>query len=262
MIAIQSLAKSFGSRRVLESVEARIDEGEVVAIVGPSGCGKTTLLRCLNGLERFDSGSIAIAGFELRPGPTAPETLRRLRCAVGIVFQDFQLFPHLSVLENVTLAPRLVRGIPADVAARDAKRWLERVGLGDRGAARPSELSGGQKQRVAIARALAQGVRVLLLDEPTSALDPEMREEVREVLREVAARGGEDGKALTLVLVTHEMRLATELSSTLWVMDRGSIVERGAPRDVLERPESAVARDFLSRERRQGGTLPPLPSES
>jgi ABC-type polar amino acid transport system ATPase subunit len=261
MIAIQSLAKSFGARRVLEGVDARVETGEVVAIVGPSGCGKTTLLRCLNGLERFDSGTIAIAGFELRPGPTSPETLRRLRCAVGIVFQDFQLFPHLSVLENVTLAPRLVRGVPRDVASRDGKRWLERVGLGDRGSARPSELSGGQKQRVAIARALAQGVRVLLLDEPTSALDPEMREEVREVLREVAAQGREDGEALTLVLVTHEMRLATELSSTLWVMSQGNIVERGAPRAVLERPQSEVARDFLSRERRHGA-VPPLPGET
>jgi ABC-type polar amino acid transport system ATPase subunit len=262
MIAIQSLGKSFGQRRVLDRVDARIEAGEVVAIVGPSGCGKTTLLRCLNGLERFDEGKIEVAGFELRPGPMDAETLRRLRCAVGIVFQDFQLFPHLSVLENLTLAPRLVRKVPSDVAAHDAKRWLERVGLGDRGGARPSELSGGQKQRVAIARALAQGVRVLLLDEPTSALDPEMREEVREVLREVAARGGADETPLTLVLVTHEMRLAVELSTTLWVMNQGDIVERGAPRDVLERPKSDVAREFLSRERREQGTVLPLPAGS
>jgi ABC-type polar amino acid transport system ATPase subunit len=262
MIVIQSLAKSFGARRVLDGVDARVGAGDVVAIAGPSGCGKTTLLRCLNGLERFDEGKIEIGGFELRPGKTAPETLRRLRCAVGIVFQDFQLFPHLSVLENVTLAPRLVRGVAPDVAERAGRAWLERVGLGDRGAARPSELSGGQKQRVAIARALAQGVRVLLLDEPTSALDPEMREEVREVLREVAAKGGEDGAPLTLVLVTHEMRLATELSSALWVMNRGAIVERGAPRDVLERPESDVARDFLARERRKFEAERPLPERS
>ncbi len=247
MIHIRALHKSFGSRHVLDGVSGEIEEGQIVTIVGPSGCGKSTLLRCLNGLEAFEQGALTVAGFELAPGATAPHTLRRLRSAVGMVFQDFQLFPHLSVLDNVTLAPRIVRGIGPEQARQKALELLDRVGLGDRGDARPAELSGGQKQRVAIARSLAQGVRVLLLDEPTSALDPEMREEVREVLRQVAHDGGGDGKPLTIVLVTHEMRLAIELSHTLWVMDQGRIVESGVPKEIAARPESNVAREFLRR---------------
>jgi ABC-type polar amino acid transport system ATPase subunit len=247
MIHIRDLHKSFGSRRVLDGVSGEVREGEIVTIVGPSGCGKSTLLRCLNGLETFEGGALSVAGFELTPGVSRPGELRRLRSAVGMVFQDFQLFPHLTVLDNVTLAPRIVRGVAPGDARKTALELLDRVGLGDRGEARPGQLSGGQKQRVAIARALAQGVRVLLLDEPTSALDPEMREEVREVLRQVAHDGGGDGKPLTIVLVTHEMRLAIELSHTLWVMQAGHIVESGAAREVAVRPESSVAREFLKR---------------
>ncbi|HVJ17668.1 MAG TPA: amino acid ABC transporter ATP-binding protein [Polyangiaceae bacterium] len=245
MIHIRALHKSFGSRRVLDGVSGEVRQGEIVTIVGPSGCGKSTLLRCLNGLETFEDGCLSVAGFELTPGAARPGDLRRLRSAVGMVFQDFQLFPHLTVVENVTLAPRIVRGTPADSAKKTALELLDRVGLADRAEARPAQLSGGQKQRVAIARVLAQGVRVLLLDEPTSALDPEMREEVREVLRQVAHDGGGDGKALTIVLVTHEMRLAIELSHTLWVMQSGRIVESGVPKEIAARPESAVAREFL-----------------
>ena len=252
MIHIRALHKSFGSRRVLEGVSGEIREGEIVTIVGPSGCGKSTLLRCLNGLETFEDGALTVAGFELAPGAAPPDALRRLRSAVGMVFQDFQLFPHLSVLDNVTLAPRIVRGVGPAAAQKAALDLLGRVGLADRADARPAQLSGGQKQRVAIARALAQGVRVLLLDEPTSALDPEMREEVREVLRQVAHDGGGDGKPLTIVLVTHEMRLALELSHSLWVMDGGHIVERGVPKEVAARPESSVAREFLRRASESG----------
>jgi ABC-type polar amino acid transport system ATPase subunit len=245
MIRIHDLHKSFGSRRVLAGVDGEIHEGEIVTIVGPSGCGKSTLLRCLNGLETFESGSLEVAGFKLAPGVAAPAELRKLRGAVGMVFQDFQLFPHLTVLGNVTLAPQVVRGVAEEAARQKALELLERVGLGDRAEAKPAQLSGGQKQRVAIARALAQGVKVLLLDEPTSALDPEMREEVREVLRQVGRDGGGDGKPLTMVLVTHEMRLAIELSSALWVMDGGRVVERGAPREIAAKPQSNVAREFL-----------------
>jgi len=252
MIHIRALHKSFGSRRVLDGVSGQIKEGEIVTIVGPSGCGKSTLLRCLNGLEAFEGGALTVAGFELTPGAAASGKLRRLRSAVGMVFQDFQLFPHLSVLDNVTLAPRIVRGVAPAEARNKALELLGRVGLGDRADARPAQLSGGQKQRVAIARALAQGVRVLLLDEPTSALDPEMREEVREVLRQVAHDGGGDGKPLTIVLVTHEMRLAIELSHTLWVMEGGRIVESGAPKQIAARPESSVAREFLRLARESG----------
>jgi ABC-type polar amino acid transport system ATPase subunit len=252
MIHIRDLHKSFGSRPVLSGVSGEVREGEIVTIVGPSGCGKSTLLRCLNGLETFEGGSLKVAGFELAAGAARQGELRRLRSAVGMVFQDFQLFPHLTVLDNITLAPRVVRGVAPAGAEKTALELLGRVGLADRADARPAQLSGGQKQRVAIARSLAQGVRVLLLDEPTSALDPEMREEVREVLRQVAHDGGGDGKPLTIVLVTHEMRLAIELSNTLWVMSAGMIVESGPPKDVAARPQSSVAREFLRRASESG----------
>jgi ABC-type polar amino acid transport system ATPase subunit len=247
MIRIRDLHKGFGSRRVLDGLSGQVESGQIVTVVGPSGCGKSTLLRCLNGLEAFEAGALTVAGFELHPGGTPPAELRRLRGAVGLVFQDFQLFPHLSVIDNIALAPRIAGQVSADQARRAAHELLDRVGLGDRAEARPSELSGGQKQRVAIARSLAQGVRVLLLDEPTSALDPEMREEVRKVLREVARDGGGDGKPLTIVLVTHEMRLALELSDALWVMENGRIVESGAPSAIAADPQSSVAREFLRR---------------
>jgi ABC-type polar amino acid transport system ATPase subunit len=236
VIQIRDLHKAFGAREVLLGIDVAVEKGSIVSIVGPSGCGKSTLLRCLNGLERFQRGSVTIAGHELPGGD-----LRALRTKVGMVFQEFHLFPHLTVLENVTLAPRLVsKKAPAEAKDR-AMDLLKQVGLADRADAYPPQLSGGQKQRVAIARALAQPLEVLLLDEPTSALDPEMREEVREVLRDVAHRH------LTMVLVTHEMRLATEIASELWVMDAGKIVERGPPKQILASPESEVAREFFAR---------------
>jgi ABC-type polar amino acid transport system ATPase subunit len=236
VIQIRDLHKSYGERAVLLGIDAEVAKGSIVAVVGPSGCGKSTLLRCMNGLERFQRGSVKIAGFELPGGD-----LIKLRSAVGMVFQEFHLFPHLTVLENITLAPRLVSRKSAAEARDRAMELLQQVGLADRAGAYPAQLSGGQKQRVAIARALAQPLEVLLLDEPTSALDPEMREEVRDVLREVASRH------LTMVLVTHEMRFATELATELWVMDGGRIVERGPPATILASPVSEVAKDFFAR---------------
>jgi polar amino acid transport system ATP-binding protein len=230
MITIRGLRKHYGERRALDQVDAEVREGECVAIVGPSGCGKSTLLRCLNALEGFDEGSIEVAGLALGPGGVRDRAkVRALRETVGMVFQEFNLFPHLTVLDNVTLAPRIVARQPRAEAEARARELLTRVGLGDRGDSRPHELSGGQKQRVAIARALAMPLRVLLLDEPTSALDPEMREEVRNVLRSLARE-----RALTMVLVTHEMRLASELADTAWALQGGKVVAKGPPAEVLK----------------------------
>jgi ABC-type polar amino acid transport system ATPase subunit len=245
VISIRSLRKSFGPNLVLDGIDAHVDRGAIVCIVGPSGCGKSTLLRCLNGLESFDAGSVAIAGFDVTPETAKKKRdLSRLRTKVGMVFQEFHLFPHLSVLDNVTLAPRVVTKQARGQAHERALSLLREVGLEDRAASFPSQLSGGQKQRVAIARALALPLDVLLLDEPTSALDPEMREEVRATLREVASH-----EKLTMVLVTHEMRLATELGTELWVMQNGKIVEQGVPKEIVAAPRTAIARDFLARVR-------------
>ncbi|HEY8087580.1 MAG TPA: amino acid ABC transporter ATP-binding protein [Polyangiaceae bacterium] len=229
MIEVRGLRKRYGERVALDGVDAAVKGNEIVAVVGASGCGKSTLLRCFNALESFEEGHVAVDGCVLSPhGGTERGKLRALRRSVGMVFQEFHLFPHLSVLENVTLAPRIVASSPPAEAEARARELLERVGLGDRADARPGELSGGQKQRVAIARALAMPLRLLLLDEPTSALDPEMREEVREVLRSLAR-----DRELTMVLVTHEMRLAAELADTVWSMEAGRIVARGAAPEVL-----------------------------
>jgi len=227
VIRITGLRKSFSGTPVLTGIDASVEEGKIVALLGASGSGKSTLLRCLNGLETFDSGSLQVGEFSLSPGAHAPSVLQALRGKVGMVFQEFHLFSHLSVLDNVTLAPRIARGTPRSKAEAHARELLAQVGLADRASAMPRELSGGQKQRVAIARALAQGVRVLLLDEPTSALDPELREEVREVLRNVA-KGAHDAnsKPLTILLVTHEHELAHELADEIWTLAAGAIVKR------------------------------------
>jgi polar amino acid transport system ATP-binding protein len=229
MIRIRGLAKRYVGRGALAGVDAEVREGQCVAIVGPSGCGKSTLLRCLNALESFEEGTIDVAGFALSPGVARDrQKIRALRESVGMVFQEFHLFPHLTALQNITLAPRLVARQKARDAEARARELLARVGLGDRAAAYPHQLSGGQKQRVAIARALAMPLRVLLLDEPTSALDPDMREEVREVLRTLARES-----ALTMVLVTHEMRLASELADRVWAMKSGRIDAEGPPAEVI-----------------------------
>jgi ABC-type polar amino acid transport system ATPase subunit len=230
MIRVRGLHKRYGERLALEGIDAEVKAREIVAIVGPSGCGKSTLLRCFNALEPFEAGTIEIAGCSLAPGLSSDRAgVRALRETVGMVFQEFHLFPHLTALGNVTLAPRVVASQPRGEADRRGRELLAQVGLGDRADAYPHELSGGQKQRVAIARALAMPLRVLLLDEPTSALDPEMREEVRGVLRSLAR-----DRALTMVLVTHEMRLAGELADTVWSMQSGRIAARGAPAEVLK----------------------------
>jgi ABC-type polar amino acid transport system ATPase subunit len=232
MIRIRGLRKRYGERCALDGIDADVRERECVAIVGPSGCGKSTLLRCLNALEPFEAGSVEVAGFSLEPGAPERAKVRALREAVGMVFQEFHLFPHLTALANVTLGPRVVARQPRGETEARGRELLKRVGLGDRAGAYPHELSGGQKQRVAIARALAMPLRVLLLDEPTSALDPDMREEVRGVLRSLAKES-----ALTMVLVTHEMRLAGELADTVWSMQAGRVAERGAPAEVLKGPQ-------------------------
>ena len=233
MIRIAGLSKAFAGTPVLSGIEASIEPGKIVALLGASGSGKSTLLRCLNGLETFDSGSLQIGEFSLQPGPHEPRLLQALRGQVGMVFQEFHLFSHLTVIDNVTLAPRIVRKASRAEAERKAYELLSQVGLAERARAMPRELSGGQKQRVAIARALAQGVRVLLLDEPTSALDPELREEVREVLRRVA-RGAHDaaGSPLTILLVTHEHALANELADEIWTLCAGSITAKSEPKKL------------------------------
>jgi ABC-type polar amino acid transport system ATPase subunit len=248
VISVRSLCKRHGERDVLVDVTATVDRGETIAIVGPSGGGKSTLLRCLNYLEGFDRGEVEIAGIALRPAmANGDPALRRLRTRVGMVFQQFNLFPHLTALDNVALAPRVVKRASRDAAEARARELLGRVGLADRAGAYPHELSGGQQQRVAIARALAQEPEVMLFDEPTSALDPEMRDEVMAVIRALAHGG------MTMLVVTHEMQLAHDIASRVWVIDRGTIAEDGPPAKVIDEPRTAVARDFFGRLRRISG---------
>jgi ABC-type polar amino acid transport system ATPase subunit len=247
VISVRSLSKRHGARLVLTDVSATVEKGETIAIVGPSGGGKSTLLRCMNYLESFDAGTIDIAGIQLRGLMSSGEaaTLRQLRQRVGMVFQQFNLFPHLSVLDNVTLAPRVVRGKPRVDAEKHAHELLGRVGLGDRGASFPHELSGGQQQRVAIARALAQEPQVMLFDEPTSALDPEMRDEVMGVIKDLASGG------MTMLVVTHEMQFATDIATRVWVIEGGTIAEDGPPAQVVDAPRTAVAREYFGRMKRR-----------
>ena len=240
-VKVEGLRKAHGVRQVLRGIDAEVNKGETIALVGPSGGGKSTFLRCLNGLTSFDAGTVRVAGVELRArtSPDAPQ-LRALRARVGMVFQSLNLFPHLTALENVALAPVYVRGEPAANARTRAAELLARVGLGDRGDARPAQLSGGQQQRVAIARALAMDPEVLLLDEPTSALDPQMRGEVLGVLRDLARTG------MTMLVVTHEMGFARGVASRIWVFDDGRLVEDGPPAQVCDSPRSERARAFFA----------------
>jgi ABC-type polar amino acid transport system ATPase subunit len=227
MIAVEAVLKTRGGARVLDGVSLAGAEGGVTALVGASGSGKTTLLRCLNGLETFDSGALAVAGHRLEPGPHPPAVLERLRRDVGMVFQQFNLFPHLSVIDNVTLGPRVVLREAAAAARARALELLARVGLADFAAARPATLSGGQQQRVAIARALAMRPRVMLFDEPTSALDPAMTAEVLDVIVDLARAGQ------TMVVVTHDHAFAKRAATWVVELAAGKVVRQGLAADVL-----------------------------
>jgi glutamine transport protein glnQ len=236
MISVKNLKKSFGDTVVLRDIDAEIHEGEVVVVVGSSGSGKSTFLRCLNLLEEPTAGRIIVDGQELTSGKI---DLNHLRQTVGMVFQSFNLFPHMSVIDNIKLAPKKLRKLSDRAATRLAKKLLEDVGLADRADAFPSQLSGGQKQRVAIARALAMEPKIMLFDEPTSALDPEMIDEVLDVIRQVADRG------MTMVVVTHEMRFAREVGTRMLFLDKGRIIEDGTPEQVMTHPKTERAKQFF-----------------
>ena len=237
MIDIENLHKSFGDVHVLKGIDLNIKEKEVVAIIGPSGSGKSTLLRCINYLEEPTQGNVCVDGILL----DGEANINKVRAEVGMVFQRFNLFPHMTVLQNIMLAPMKVRKAPAADAEQTAKKLLERVGLGDKADSYPSQLSGGQQQRVAIARALAMKPKVMLFDEPTSALDPEMVGEVLDVMRSLA------GEGMTMVIVTHEMGFAREVGDRVLFVDDGRILEQGTPEAVLEHPQQERTRAFLSK---------------
>ncbi|WP_422446947.1 amino acid ABC transporter ATP-binding protein [Thermoanaerobacterium sp. DL9XJH110] len=238
MIEVKDLHKSFGPLEVLKGINGRVDKGEVVVIIGPSGSGKSTFLRCLNLLERPTRGEVYIEGKNLMDPAT---NINKLRQDVGMVFQHFNLFPHKTVLENVTLAPVKVKKENPKEAEEKAMELLNRVGLADKARSFPSQLSGGQKQRVAIARALAMNPKVMLFDEPTSALDPEMIKEVLDVMKDLAKDG------MTMVVVTHEMGFAREVADRVMFMDEGRILEEGSPEEIYNSPQNLRTKEFLSK---------------
>ena len=238
MLSVQELHKSFDGVEVLRGVSAEIDKGDVVCIIGPSGSGKSTFLRCLNRMEQPDSGKIFLDGVEL----TAKKVdLDRQRQKMGMVFQQFNLFPNMTVLRNLTLAPMLLKKTPRAEAEAKAMELLERVGLADRAGEYPDRLSGGQKQRIAIVRALCMEPEVMLFDEPTSALDPEMVGEVLDVMKKLAENG------MTMVVVTHEMGFAREVADRVLFMDEGQIVEENTPEALFGSPQSPRLQSFLSK---------------
>lgn len=237
MIEVKNLEKSFGKNHVLRGINETINEGEVVCIIGPSGSGKSTFLRCLNLLEQPTSGEVILDGEKIN----APDRdIDKIREKLGMVFQNFNLFPHMSVLDNITMAPIKVKGQARGEAEAEARRLLDVVGLLDKAEAYPSSLSGGQKQRVAIARALAMKPEIMLFDEPTSALDPEMVGEVLAVMKQLA----EDG--MTMVIVTHEMGFAREVADRVLFIDGGMILEQGTPEEIFGNPQNERTQTFLS----------------
>ncbi|MCE8031571.1 amino acid ABC transporter ATP-binding protein [Billgrantia tianxiuensis] len=238
MITIDSIHKSFGTTEVLKSVSLEVNAGEVVCLIGPSGSGKSTVLRCINGLERYDGGAITING---RQVDADSRDIHDLRTRVGMVFQRFNLFPHRSVVENVMEGPVYVKHEPRSEARKQAIELLEKVGLGDKVDAYPQQLSGGQQQRVAIARALAMRPDAILFDEPTSALDPELVGDVLTVMRDLAREG------MTMVVVTHEMSFAKEVADRVCFLYGGQIVEEGNARALLTEPQHERTQDFLRR---------------
>lgn len=237
-VHVANLKKSFGKLEVLKDISMDISEGEVVVLLGPSGSGKSTFLRCLNQLETATGGTIIVDGFDVTDKHV---DINKVRENIGMVFQHFNLFPHLSVLENITMAPVELKKMSKDEADKKAKELLKTVGLEEKADVYPAQLSGGQKQRVAIARALAMNPDIMLFDEPTSALDPEMVGEVLEVMKRLAAEG------MTMVVVTHEMGFAKEVAHRVIFMDDGVIVEEGKPKEVFGNPQNSRTIDFLNK---------------
>lgn len=237
-ISVKNLKKNFGALEVLKDISLEVTEGEVVVLIGPSGSGKSTFLRCLNQLEKATAGQIVIDGFDVTDKHT---DINKVRENIGMVFQHFNLFNHLNVLKNMTLAPVHLKTLSKEEAKVKAMQLLERVGLADKAQAYPSQLSGGQKQRVAIARALEMSPDIMLFDEPTSALDPEMVGEVLAVMKELARDG------MTMMVVTHEIGFAREVASRVIFMEGGYIIEEGTPEEVLDHPKEPRTIDFLSK---------------
>jgi polar amino acid transport system ATP-binding protein len=237
-VSVKNVSKSFGENKVLRDVDLDVDEHNVVCLIGASGSGKSTLLRCLNLLERVDEGEIVVDGQTITNGHVDVNDLRR---KIGIVFQAYNLFPHMTVIDNVTLAPVKVRGLPRGRAKAEAKELLSRIGLLDKAEEFPDRLSGGQQQRVAIVRALAMQPRLMLLDEITSALDPQLVAEVLELVRELAEFG------MTMILATHEMSFAKEVADKVCFLDAGVICEEGPPAQIFTAPQQARTREFLAR---------------
>jgi len=242
-ILFEHVEKNFGSLKVLRGVSGYVNPGEVLSVIGSSGCGKSTLLRCLNRLETIDRGHIVVNGMDLSHNQLSQRQLRQLRSQVGTVFQQFNLFPHLSVLENLTLAPQKVLGKTRQESRERAEYYLEEVGLLDKANSYPDQLSGGQKQRVAIARSLCMDPQIMLFDEPTSALDPELVGEVLDVMQHLARSG------MTMVVVTHEIQFARDVAQRVMFLDKGTVVEEGDAREVLVHPQSDRLKTFLSRMR-------------
>ena len=238
LVELDGVRKRFGDNVVLDEIELAIGHGEVIVIAGPSGSGKSTMLRCINGLEPIDSGEIRFDG---RPLERSGRALSRIRQEIGMVFQQFNLFPHKTVLENVTIAPIEVKGVSKDAALERGRALLERVGIAEKADEHPADLSGGQQQRVAIARALAMDPKLMLFDEPTSALDPEMIREVLDVMRDLARDG------MTMVVVTHEMGFAREVCDRIVFIDEGRIVEEAAPAEFFSAARSDRAREFVDK---------------
>lgn len=238
MIRIHNLTKSFGDNQVLKGISTEIADGEVVVVIGPSGSGKSTFLRCLNRLEEADGGEIIFEGVDINDKKTEIEKIRE---DMGMVFQSFNLFPHKTVMENITMAPVLVKGTDQKAAEAKAEKLLNRVGLLDKKDSYPNQLSGGQKQRIAIVRALAMEPKVMLFDEPTSALDPEMVGEVLDVMQQLAKEG------MTMVVVTHEMGFAREVGDRILFLDEGYLLEEGTPEEVFGHPKEARTQEFLNK---------------
>lgn len=237
-ISVKGLKKNFGKLQVLKGMDVEIREGEVVCLIGPSGSGKSTFLRCLNRLEDITDGTVVVDGYQISDKSI---DINKVRENIGMVFQHFNLFPHLSVLENITMAQVELKKMSKDEADKKAKELLKTVGLEEKADVYPAQLSGGQKQRVAIARALAMNPDIMLFDEPTSALDPEMVGEVLEVMKRLAAEG------MTMVVVTHEMGFAKEVAHRVIFMDDGVIVEEGKPKEVFGNPQNSRTIDFLNK---------------